>query len=88
MVVLIAELWLNPAVLKQTAIELLGGTISAAAAAVGVTHQAVAKWPEQLPPRIADRVLAAVARKHLPDALLGLPPRSANDGAAREEKAA
>jgi hypothetical protein len=72
MVVLIAELWLNRAVLKQKAIELLGGTVATAAKEIGVTHQAIAKWPDELPPRIADRVLAAVARKHLPRVLLGL----------------
>jgi hypothetical protein len=72
MVVFIAELWLNPAVLKQTAIKLLGGSPAAAAKEIGVTQQAIAKWPDELPPRIADRVLAALARKHLPENLLGL----------------
>ena len=47
---------------KQTAIELLGGSVAAAADAVGVTYQAVDKWPDQLPPRIADRVQAALWR--------------------------
>lgn len=44
--------------LKKTAIELLGGSISKAAEAIGVTYQAVDKWPDELPPRIADRVYA------------------------------
>lgn len=49
--------------LKQKAIELLGGTVTAAARAVGVTPSAVTQWPEELPPRIADRVQAAIARR-------------------------
>lgn len=53
--------------LKSKAIELLGGTVAAAAEAVGVTYQAVDKWPEILPPRIVDRVLAAIARKRHPE---------------------
>lgn len=50
------------AMLKSQAIELLGGTTSAAADAIGVSYQAVVKWPEVLPPRIADRVQAALWR--------------------------
>lgn len=50
---------------KERAIELLGGTVSAAAEAVRVTASAVSQWPAELPPRIEDRVLAALARKHL-----------------------
>ena len=45
--------------LKTEAIHLLGGSISAAAAAIGVTYQAVDKWPDVLPKRIVDRVQAA-----------------------------
>lgn len=56
---------------KSKAIELLGGSVAAAANAIGVTYQAVDKWPEILPDRIADRVLAAQARKHLPPELIG-----------------
>ena len=48
---------------KQKAIELLGGTVAAAADAVGVSYQAVDKWPDPLPPRIEDRVLAALYRR-------------------------
>lgn len=47
---------------KTEAIRLLGGSVRAAAAAVGVTYQAVDKWPEVLPKRIADRVQAALWR--------------------------
>lgn len=48
---------------KDEAISLLGGSISAAAKAIGCTYQAVHQWPEVLPPRIADRVLAAISRQ-------------------------
>lgn len=48
---------------KSHAIELLGGSISSAAAALKVSYQAVKQWPETLSPRIADRVLAALARQ-------------------------
>jgi hypothetical protein len=47
---------------KTKAIELLGGSIKAAAAAVGVTYWAVYKWPDELPKRISDRVEAALSR--------------------------
>lgn len=56
---------------KSKAIELLGGTVAAAASAIGVSYQAVDKWPDILPDRIADRVLAVQARKHLPPELIG-----------------
>lgn len=48
---------------KSEAIELLGGSIPAAADAIGVSYQAVVKWPDELPARIADRVQAALWRK-------------------------
>ena len=47
---------------KQTAIELLGGTISLASKAIGVSYQAVNKWPDELTARVEDRVWAALAR--------------------------
>lgn len=53
--------------LKTKAIELLGGSTSAAATAIGISYQAVDKWPDVLPPRIADRVYAAIARKAMPE---------------------
>ena len=59
--------------LKTKAIELLGGTVTSAASAVGVTPSAVTQWPEELPPRIEDRVLAVLARKHLSPELIGAP---------------
>lgn len=55
--------------LKAKAIELLGGTTASAAKEIGVSYQAIDKWPDELPPRLADRVLAAVARRHLPPEL-------------------
>ncbi len=48
---------------KQEAIELLGGTVGAVAAEVGVTPAAVTQWPEELPSRIRDRVQAALWRR-------------------------
>jgi hypothetical protein len=56
---------------KATAIRLLGGTVTAAAGEIGVTPSAIAQWPDELPPRLSDRVLAAIARKHLPADLIG-----------------
>jgi hypothetical protein len=53
--------------LKTKAIELLGGSTSAAATAIGISYQAVDKWPDILPARIADRVYAAIARKAMPE---------------------
>lgn len=53
--------------LKTKAIELLGGTIAAAAEAIGISYQAVKQWPEELPPRIADRVYAVWGRKNVPE---------------------
>lgn len=47
---------------KEYAIKLLGGTIHSAAESVGISYQAVKKWPDALSPAVADRVIAAVAR--------------------------
>jgi hypothetical protein len=49
--------------LKTEAIEMLGGTPTAVAEAIGITPQAVSGWPDVLSARVADRVYAAVARK-------------------------
>jgi hypothetical protein len=48
---------------KATAIKLLGGNVTSAAKEVRVTYHAVYKWPDDLTPRIVDRVEAALARK-------------------------
>ena len=53
--------------LKTQAIELLGGTATAAADAIGISPQAVSQWPDELPPRIADRVYAVWGKKNMPD---------------------
>lgn len=47
---------------KAQAIQQLGGSIPAAAKAIGVSYQAVNQWPEVLPARIVDRVQAALWR--------------------------
>lgn len=71
--------------LKTKAIDLLGGSVSSAAEAIGVTYQAVDKWPDELPPRLVDRVQAALARKHLPPELLGQPSAPAIRVANQQE---
>lgn len=71
---------------KSRAIELLGGTTASAAKEIGVTYQAIDKWPDDLPPRLADRVLAAVARKHLPPELQGEVPSAARKTNKRRVK--
>lgn len=53
--------------LKTQAIELLGGSVPAAAKAIGISYQAVKKWPDELPPRIADRVYAVWGKKNMPE---------------------
>lgn len=68
--------------LKQKAIELLGGSVTTAAEAIGISYQAVNQWPDVLPDRISDRVLAAVARKHLPPELIGETPAGVEQEAA------
>lgn len=57
---------------KSKALELLGGSTASAAEAIGISFQAVEKWPDPLPPRIADRVQAAIARRVLPPHVLGM----------------
>ena len=47
---------------KTEAIQQLGGSVAAAAKAVGVTYQAVNQWPERLSRRVVDRVEAALWR--------------------------
>lgn len=47
---------------KHDAIQLLGGSVSLAADAIGIKSQAVSQWPEDLPPRLEDRVQAALWR--------------------------
>ena len=48
---------------KTVAIELLGGSTVKAAKLIGaITPSAISQWPEDLPPRLVDRVIAACAR--------------------------
>lgn len=66
---------------KAAAIALLGGTVSEAARRLSVTASAVSQWPEDLPESAENRVLAYMARKHLPPELIGAegaPPVSAD----------
>lgn len=74
---------------KTEAIRLLGGTVAAAASAVGITAQAVSDWPDPLPQRIADRVQAALWRRgvaRIPDPTWPHPEgRPAIDVAAPQE---
>ncbi|MDM0024105.1 hypothetical protein [Variovorax saccharolyticus] len=67
------------AMLKTKAIELLGGSTATAAEAIGVTYQAVDKWPDELPARIVDRVIAALVKlkKPVPRELLSTPEAKA-----------
>lgn len=55
---------------KELALSFIGGSPQLAAKAVGVSRSAVAQWPDPLPPKLVDRVLAAWARENVPS----LPP--------------
>lgn len=57
---------------KSKAIALLGGSTADAAKTLGVTYQAVAKWPEELPPGVVNRLIAFYvrSRKRVPAELL------------------
>jgi hypothetical protein len=48
---------------KKKAIDMLGGSVTKAAKAIGILPQAVSMWPDILTPRISDRVHAAHARQ-------------------------
>lgn len=60
---------------KAEAIRLLGGTPSAAARSIGISSAAISLWPDELPPRIADRVLAALWRAQKTDPLSSEQPQ-------------
>ena len=47
---------------KSEAIELLGGTVTEAAKAIQIKSSAISQWPDVLPPRLQDRVIAACVR--------------------------
>lgn len=48
---------------KSTAIKQLGGTGTAAAQALGISRQAVSKWPDPLPLKVEQRVREAIAAR-------------------------
>ena len=58
---------------KTDALRLIGGSVSEVAALVGVSASAVSQWPDELPRRLEDRVLAVLARRHLPAEVIGGP---------------
>ena len=51
----------KPIATKQAAIAVFG-SMSDAAKAIGISSQAINCWPDILPPRILDRVIAACVR--------------------------
>ena len=77
--------------LKANAIAAIGGgSITKTAEAVGVLPSAVSQWPEVLPPRIGDRVIAALVRagREVPAELLRQPAAPAPAAPAPAEAAA
>lgn len=44
---------------------MLGGTVTSAAAQIGIRPQAISGWPDELTPALRDRVQAALYRQHL-----------------------
>lgn len=59
--------------LKTTAIRLLAcKTKGEAARLIGIGDASFSLWPDALPLRLSDRVLAVQARRYLPPYLLGL----------------
>nr|WP_314541566.1 hypothetical protein [uncultured Ottowia sp.] len=74
--------------LKEHAIHELGGTVAHVASAIGISASAIAQWPEVLPPRIADRVIAALVRKgkHVPELWLQSAEQSAAMPATDRER--
>lgn len=49
---------------KTEAIQLLGGTVKAAADACEISSSAISQWPEELTKDHIDRVQAALYRRH------------------------
>jgi hypothetical protein len=70
---------------KSTACRLLGGTPTKLAEAIGINSQAYYAWPDELPRRIADRVVAAIARRHLgEDVLIALAEKRMAEAEAQQ----
>lgn len=65
---------------KSDATQLLGGSHAAAADAIGITPQAYSQWPDPLPRRLEDRVIAAIARRRLPPDAFRVPEQEADHG--------
>lgn len=63
---------------KTDAISKLGGTADAARA-IGISYQAVDKWPDELTPRIKDRVQAAFVRRYPGDWAMRWPELAATE---------
>lgn len=74
--------------LKTEAIDLLGGTIPAAAKAIGISYQAVDKWPEVLTDAIRDRVQAVLYRRVAPDLAHLAPELIGTEAPAQTEQGA
>jgi hypothetical protein len=57
---------------KAQALAFFGGTVTATAKALGITSSAVSQWPEDgdLPRSVEDRILAELARRHLPASMI------------------
>jgi transcriptional repressor of cell division inhibition gene dicB len=64
---------------KKTALKLFDGEPKRLAAAIGITVQAVSKWPDELPSKISDRVEAAYHRLNG----AALPTATASEGVAQ-----
>ena len=64
---------------KTLALELLGGTVAKAAEAIGISSSAFSQWPDELPDRLIDRVIAACTRQGItvPDCVLHAPKPTA-----------
>lgn len=48
---------------KAIALDLLGGSVVSMADAIGITPAAISQWPDELPDRLRDRVIAALVRQ-------------------------
>lgn len=48
---------------KHQALQLLGGSVTSAASAIGISTQAISQWPNVLTKNNVDSVLAACLRK-------------------------
>lgn len=56
---------------KSDAIQVFG-SVAHLARAIGVSHTAVQKWPDMLPRRLEDRVIAAAVREQSREKLLAV----------------